>query len=745
MSSPLPQFQYLVAFNNNAFDDPALITSIASPGVLGAVNVWTDITAMVQGHTYTRGRQHELDRFEAATCTLDVDNRTGAFNPWNSQGPYYGLLLPTKLMRIQATYNSITNPMFTGNVNSFPIEWPDNNSAMVQIQASDGFRLLALANIQSQTYKTMVLADGASSYYRLDELANVTNVANDIGTANADGIYVGKGLQGVTGALQLDPDLAFNTNNYGGFVQLSYRGLLSTAGAFSLECWVNLAAQPGSADGFFSQQNTASTHVLAWGPLPGTGSTCSVGINMFDGTNTQNLSTTSQQLPIDGGWHHVVVTRSGTTVHIYIDGNNCPLTTTANTGAVSFSGTSVGGIGAESTTSGGMTPAMNGGIDEFAIYPLALTQTQVTHHALAGGLGGAIGVFDTPGQRIDRVLTAIGWSAGARTYIPSILSGDVLQGAGTALYNTKALTHMQAVEQGDQGALFMNTSGQVEYVAHAGLVGQSTAYKTVLAIYGDGVGQFPYQPGPDLALDDLDLFNQAQVTRAGGLVQSFQDAASVATYGARTQALSGMLFNSDTSSYNLAQWLVAKFKTPVPRLRTITVYPLDNRTGGSDLVQETLARGMLDTIQVQRQGAPGVTDPFVTTATIEQITDTVTVDSWVRSYALAISQPNVGLWNSAASSRWGGSSPLTAGINASALALTVTVGASPATTWTIAGGNFPFNVQVDNEIMTVSAIAARSGTGQTFTISARGVNGTAAAAHSLGALVTPTPATVWGY
>ena len=74
-----------MAFNNNANDDPGLITSIASPpGTLGGVNVWTDITRYVTDDTGDRGRSHELQAMEAGTRQLTLRNDDGRFTPWNT-------------------------------------------------------------------------------------------------------------------------------------------------------------------------------------------------------------------------------------------------------------------------------------------------------------------------------------------------------------------------------------------------------------------------------------------------------------------------------------------------------------------------------------------------------------------------------------------------------------------------------------------------------------------------------------
>lgn len=65
-------------------------------------------------------------------------------------------------------------------------------------------------------------------------------------------------------------------------------------------------------------------------------------------------------------------------------------------------------------------------------------------------------------------------------------------------------------------------------------------------------------------------------------------------------------------------------------------------------------------------------------------------------------------------------SELAAGITSTALSLSVNTTSGPR--WTTSGSDFPFDIQLGGEVMTVSAISGTSNP-QTFTISARSVNG----------------------
>jgi len=54
---------------------------------------WTDLTPLIKKWGgKVRGRQHELQRFNAGTVNLTLNNQDGRFSAWNTNGPYYNLL-----------------------------------------------------------------------------------------------------------------------------------------------------------------------------------------------------------------------------------------------------------------------------------------------------------------------------------------------------------------------------------------------------------------------------------------------------------------------------------------------------------------------------------------------------------------------------------------------------------------------------------------------------------------------------
>jgi hypothetical protein len=106
-----------------------------------------DITDYVRDWSTNRGTQRELQRVEAGTATITLDNRSGRFTPQSTTSPYYPNLLPMRRIRIRATWNSVTYPIFQGFVEAWPASFPAGIDQIVSVSAVDGFKVLSLASV----------------------------------------------------------------------------------------------------------------------------------------------------------------------------------------------------------------------------------------------------------------------------------------------------------------------------------------------------------------------------------------------------------------------------------------------------------------------------------------------------------------------------------------------------------------------------------------------------------------------
>lgn len=102
-----------------------------------------DVTAYVRGLSTSRGTSTERDRVEAGTGSIRFDNRDGRFTPTNTLSPYYPDIRPMRRIRIQAVWNSVTYPVFSGFAEDWPVTFPDIKDQVVSVSLVDAFTVLA--------------------------------------------------------------------------------------------------------------------------------------------------------------------------------------------------------------------------------------------------------------------------------------------------------------------------------------------------------------------------------------------------------------------------------------------------------------------------------------------------------------------------------------------------------------------------------------------------------------------------
>jgi hypothetical protein len=112
---------------------------------------WTDITPYLKSFSVKRGRNFELDRTEAGTATVVLDNSDGRFEPLNPYGAYYGSLKRYRRVRLRAFWAGSFYPIFNGFITQLPETILGLANAEASISLSDGFVALSQC-LLSSTY-----------------------------------------------------------------------------------------------------------------------------------------------------------------------------------------------------------------------------------------------------------------------------------------------------------------------------------------------------------------------------------------------------------------------------------------------------------------------------------------------------------------------------------------------------------------------------------------------------------------
>ena len=215
-------------------------------------------------------------------------------------------------------------------------------------------------------YRTAVMAtSGLVGYWRLGDAAATT--ATDTKGTN-HGTYAGSPLPttGQLGATS-DTDSSANWGSIGGWIDVPDAAALDLGDQWSIEAWVKLTAVT-------SAQSRA---ILSKGPgayYLRVGTTGRLELAKGD---TALLVSSTTTLPA-GAWTHVVGTKSNLgVIALYINGVDRTGTTT-NATTVNNAQTLL--IGADQEPSGAKREGYVGGLDEVALYNVALSAATVTAH-----------------------------------------------------------------------------------------------------------------------------------------------------------------------------------------------------------------------------------------------------------------------------------------------------------------------------------------------------------------------------
>jgi PKD repeat protein/uncharacterized protein YcfJ len=219
-------------------------------------------------------------------------------------------------------------------------------------------------------YGAEVLSDGASKFWRLSE---TTRAATD--SAGVDDTTVGTGAtRGTAGALQDGSGNAATTFNGTNSSVTVSPTLLWAPQAFSMETWFRTSAT-GKIAGFGNRASGDSSNYDRHLYVDSNGR---LNFGVYDGTNSQLVTNATSVR--DNQWHHAVGTFEKGTMALYVDGRRVGVRSGVS-GAQRYWG--YWRVGGDTSWSG--NKYFNGAIDDFAIYPKALTAAQVDSHWTASG------------------------------------------------------------------------------------------------------------------------------------------------------------------------------------------------------------------------------------------------------------------------------------------------------------------------------------------------------------------------
>jgi hypothetical protein len=106
-----------------------------------------DITDRLLSTSTTRGKSQALDRIDAGTIDITLNNSDRLFDPLYEAGFYYGQLIPGREVRVSCN----GYPVIYGFIDDLDIIYQPSNRSVVSIQSSDALSNLTINNLPAVT------------------------------------------------------------------------------------------------------------------------------------------------------------------------------------------------------------------------------------------------------------------------------------------------------------------------------------------------------------------------------------------------------------------------------------------------------------------------------------------------------------------------------------------------------------------------------------------------------------------
>ena len=147
----VPTYQVLVGFQTTTgFGQPFqlddAVYGLLDTGTLGGL-AFADLTSIVLSVNIRRGRNRQLDQFNAGTAQVVFNNSTRVLDPLNTASIYYPYVLPRSPILIYAN----GTPIYTGFVEDWNLDYSIPNQDRMHARCVDAFGTLANQQLNAFT------------------------------------------------------------------------------------------------------------------------------------------------------------------------------------------------------------------------------------------------------------------------------------------------------------------------------------------------------------------------------------------------------------------------------------------------------------------------------------------------------------------------------------------------------------------------------------------------------------------
>jgi hypothetical protein len=156
-------------------DDPVAGVIGSTEFVIGGVS-FEDVTSRVRSVQISRGKNRDLDRFNAGGLSVTFNNQDRAFDPLFAASPFAGNIVPRRDVRVLADGTAA----YVGKITDWNLGYDPSGQSLAELQASDALTFLAQQVLTPGT--AVVQASGA----RVNAVLNMPTVEWPVGDRDID-------------------------------------------------------------------------------------------------------------------------------------------------------------------------------------------------------------------------------------------------------------------------------------------------------------------------------------------------------------------------------------------------------------------------------------------------------------------------------------------------------------------------------------------------------------------------------
>lgn len=200
----MPETKVEVAFELTIGDTPYFRLDDPVKGKLNNTSyrlagpIWIDITSKVAAVNIKRGKNRELERYNAGNASIVLHNEDRTFDPLNTSSPYVGNIIPRRAVRVSTSGYT----QFTGVIEDWNLDYDVSGKSTASIIAADAFTLIAQQSLTAGTATTQTTGE------RINAVLSMPSVAWPLTQRNID-----------TGSSQVGADVWTATDNALSYMQ----------------------------------------------------------------------------------------------------------------------------------------------------------------------------------------------------------------------------------------------------------------------------------------------------------------------------------------------------------------------------------------------------------------------------------------------------------------------------------------------------------------------------------------------